>query len=181
MRIMKRLIELVRNMSVAFATVGLLVPNVGYSAGLEASPATRVVETPATRIADVSLIDGGVLRGQILDGNGISQPNMPVTVFHGKDVMGTAVTNQRGEFAVQGMKGGVYVVATHGAANVIRAWAPRTAPPSAVASVLLVPDTQAVRAQMGGIVDQYGGAALLIGGMLAAIIWVVAEHNDDAS
>jgi hypothetical protein len=176
MRIMKS-IRFVQRLTVALAAAGLLTPNCG------AWEATRMQSPTSTspRIADVSLVEDGILQGQVVNGNGVAQAHVPVTVAHGNDVVATATTNQNGQFAVHGMKGGVYVVSAQGSAGVIRAWAPRTAPPSAVNGILLVPGDQAVRGQLGGFVDQYGGAALIIGGMLVAVIWVVAEHNDDAS
>ena len=47
-------------------------------------------------------------------------------------------TDQRGRFAVNGLKGGVYQVATVGQQGVYRMWAPRTAPPVAKKGLILV-------------------------------------------
>jgi len=177
-------LKIAQNISVALATVGLLLPNAGVALARDVQAAAPLpASTAAPQIADVSLADGGVLQGQVLNAAGATQASADVLIHQGKDVVARTRTNPQGQFAVQGLKGGVYVVSTDGAAGVVRAWAPRTAPPSAKSGVLLVPDSQAVRAQLGngGFINQYGGAALILGGLIAAIVWIAVDHNDDAS
>lgn len=165
-------VKFLQKISVALATIGMLVPNVGIAFGAESQSSSR----PSAAIVDVSLVDGGVLQGQVVDGNGVVQANAPVTVHQGKNAIATATTNKNGEFAVKGLKGGMYVVSTTGAAGVVRAWAPRTAPPSAVKGILLVPGDQAVRAQLG-LADNWGTGAIVVGAIAATVIVVSIDHS----
>lgn len=177
-------IKFAQNLSVALAAVGLLMPNATIAFANEArAAATTPSAATAPRIIDVSLVDGGVLKGQVMSSAGVAQTNSDVAVLQGKEVVARAKTNQTGEFAVQGLKGGVYIVSTDGAAGVVRTWAPHTAPPSAVKSVLLVPGDETVRAQLGNgsFINQYGGAALIVGALIGTVIFVAVDHNDDAS
>jgi hypothetical protein len=171
-------VKMVKNVCVALASVGLLFPHTGRAAGSDMG-AHRPGHS--ANIVDVSLADGGTLRGQVVSDHGAVQPGAAVSVLRGQEVVATATTDSLGQFTVGGMKGGMYVVSANGAASVVRAWAPHTAPPAAVQGVLLVPPSQAVRAQGGEFIDQYGVASLLVIGMIVGVIWVAVEHNNDAS
>lgn len=171
-------VKFLQKMSVALATVGLLVPHVGTAVGAESQTLTKQSATPASvKIIDVSLTNGGVLQGQVVNGQGVVQANTSVVVQQGKDTVATATTNKDGEFAVQGLKGGVYVVSSNGAAGVVRAWAPETAPPSAVKGVLLVPGEQIDRAQLNGFVNRWGVGAVVVAVIIGTIIAVSIDHS----
>lgn len=158
----------VRHLSVALATFGLVLPQAGMAK-----------DTLAPKVIDVSLSDNGVLHGQVVDGNGTSRPSATVTLHQGSNQVAVTNTNAKGEFAVSGLKGGMYTVSTTGVTGVVRAWSPRTAPPSAVNGVLLVPDSQTARAQFDGeFVDQFGLAALGLGAFAAVVIGVAVHHNE---
>jgi hypothetical protein len=171
-------VRLVKNLCVALASVGLLFPHAGHASANEMNARG---EARTANIIDVSLADGGMLRGQVVSDHGAVQPGAAVAVLRGKEVVATTTTDGQGQFTVAGMKGGMYVVAANGTASVVRAWAPHTAPPAAVQGVLLVPPSQSVRAQGGGFVNEFGLASLALAGLIVGVIWVAVEHNNDAS
>ena len=158
---------------VGLATIGLIVPNPGLLQGAEKQ---LVAKLASASIIDVSLIDGGVLNGQVVSAQGQVVANAPVSLHHGKSELARTTTDQNGRFAVKGLKGGVYVVSTEGAAGVVRAWTPRTAPPSSVQSVLLVPQTMTARAQSDDSTNG-GLGAIVVAGIAGTIIAVSLDHN----
>jgi len=170
-----KLIKIFRALSVALATIGLLVPNVVV--GAETQPAQV---KKAALIIDVSLIDGSSLQGQVVNPQGRALANTAVSIRQGQNEVAKATTDKNGEFSVKGLKGGVYVVSTTGATGVVRAWAPRTAPPSAVKGVLLVTQSNSVLAQDGeedGLFGGLGVGALVVLGIAGVVIAVAADHN----
>lgn len=163
---------------VGLATVGLLLPNPGLVQGAEKQLATKQV---SPKIIDVSLVDGGVLQGQVISSQGQALANAPITLHQGKSELAMTTTDKNGQFAVKGLKGGVYVVSTEGAAGVVRAWMPQTAPPSSVNGILLVPEAATTRAQKDDYYDgsstNLGLGALVVGGIVATVIAVAIDHN----
>ena len=157
---------------VGLATVGVVLPNTTTYAAEK-----QVSSKASTAIIDVSLVDGGVLQGQVITAQGQALANAPVVVHQGKTELGTTNTDKNGKFALQGLKGGVYVVSTKGASGVVRAWTPRTAPPSSVQAVLLVPQTETARAQYEEEGTNWGLGALVVGGIAATVIAVSIDHN----
>jgi hypothetical protein len=110
-------------------------------------------------------------------------PQVPVLVMsQGKEV-GRAETDASGGFAVRGLTGGVYTVATPIGGSVYRAWSPRTAPPAAVTSALIVPDQNIVRGQWGtGALGWLANPWVLAAIVAAAIaIPLALDDDDDAS
>jgi hypothetical protein len=97
--------------------------------------------------ADVALAEGGVLTGQVVDAQGAVQAGTPVVIFAGGREVARVATNRNGVFSAPGLKGGVYEVAAAGHRGVYRAWAPRTAPPSANRAILAVAQQDSVRGQ----------------------------------
>jgi len=159
---------------VGLATVGLILPNPGLLQGAEKQISAKQA---SASIIDVSLVDGGVLQGQVVSAQGQVVANAPIALHQGKNQLARTSTDQHGKFAVKGLKGGVYVVSTEGAAGVVRAWTPRTAPPSSVEGVLLVPQTATARAQSGDSTN-WGLGAIVLGGIAGTIIAVSIDHNN---
>ncbi len=171
-----KLTKYLHSACVGLATVGLLVPNSGLVNGAEKQLTTKQA-TPS--IIDVSLVDGGILQGQVLSPQGQVMANAPIALHQGKNEVAKTTTDQNGQFALKGLKGGVYVVSTDGAAGVVRAWSPRTAPPSSVQAVLLVPQNWTARAQLlqDGAMTNLGVGALVVGGIAGTVIAVSLDHN----
>lgn len=172
-----KITKYVKGLCVGLATFGLVVPNLGVAIGAETPQAAR----PATAsVIDVSLMEGSVLQGQVMSPQGQVVANAPVVLHHGQNEVAKTTTNSNGEFALRGVKGGVYVVSTDGAAGVVRAWTPRSAPPSSVKGVLLVPQDSTSRAQLGNgpILSNFGVGAIILGGVLATVLVVSIDHNN---
>ena len=98
-----------------------------------------------SRVADVALTSTGELRGQVLDAQGVPQPQIKVAVGQMNQQPTYVSTDSAGQFTVQGLSAGVYHVQTAHGSGVYRVWAPRTAPPSAQPGVLVVNNDQIVR------------------------------------
>jgi hypothetical protein len=116
--------------------------------GMFASP---VAAAPASHQvpADVALAEGGVLSGQVVDAQGAAIPQAPVALIsEGREVIRLAAAED-GTFAVSGLQGGVYELATPGQHNVYRVWTAQTAPPAASPGVMLVSGGEVVRGQYG--------------------------------
>ena len=98
---------------------------------------------------DVALGDGGVLMGQVVDGQGAVLKNAPVVIqASGQDVARTS-TNDQGVFLAQGLTGGVYEVSAAEHRGVYRLWASKTAPPTASRGIVAISQTQVAPAQYG--------------------------------
>ena len=108
-------------MMILLATMGICLPELA----LAASPPTP----PA--VIDVAMADGGVLHGQVVDLQGGNTTGVPVSVRSQNQEIIRTTTAKDGQFAVQGLRGGVYQVAAGEGQGVYRLWTAKAAPPSA--------------------------------------------------
>ena len=127
---------------------------------------------PASGVIDVSLRDGGVLVGQVLDPQGAAKAGMPVWLNADQKQPAVSMTDQNGMFAFGGLRGGVYQLMTIEGHGIYRAWAPGTAPPSAKPGVLLVSGGSTVRGQSNGSVNRFFSNPFVVGGLVATAIAV---------
>jgi len=132
-------------------------------------------------IRDIALQAGGTMRGQVVDAQGNPCGETPLRVVRASDQAPVAIaqTDAQGRFDVSGLTGGVYRVETAAGVAVYRLWAPNTAPPSAVASALVVQGDPTVRGNLGSI--GWFGWTLIGLGVAAAIALPLALDDDDAS
>jgi hypothetical protein len=95
-------------------------------------------------------------------------------------------TTNGGEFAVGGLKGGVYQVIAGQGSQVVRAWSEGTAPPTAQRQILVVSDPRVAVGQwepgtFGYFLQEARytlGNPLVMGGIIAAAVAIpVAIHN----
>ena len=99
---------------------------------------------------DVALQSGGVLSGQVVDAQGAPVIQTPVSIqFSGKEIA-RVVTDNTGKFSVSSLNGGVYQITAAGKMDFYRCWAPNTAPPAAQQGLMLISDSELVRAQNCG-------------------------------
>lgn len=96
-------------------------------------------------VADVALGSTGELRGQVLDSQGLPQPQIKVSIGKTNQQPTFVSTDAAGQFQVTGLAAGVYYVQTAQTSAVYRVWAPGTAPPSAQSGVLMVNNDHVVR------------------------------------
>lgn len=128
-------------------------------------------ERVAMQWKDLSLGAGGLLRGRVMDASGVAVPNARVTISKMNQELAVTTSGLDGAFAFQGVGGGVYHVVVAGqdgttSHGVYRAWSPGTAPPSSIASALLVQQQNIERGQWcpapGSFVTRPWVAAALI-------------------
>ena len=165
-------------LAVALSCTGMLL-----SPMATAAPLPVVAQTVAQAPRDVTLHQGGVLIGQMLDAQGAAISGATVTVKTSGKEVARVVTNQTGKFQVAGLKGGVHQVATAGQQDVYRLWAPQTAPPAAQHGLMLVSGTDIVRGQSCGTAvgcgtgcSTGGGGRVLGGGGGGGIGNWIANH-----
>ena len=165
--------QLLKKTVLAIASVGVVLPN----AALAATPAQA-----APVVRDVALEQGGVLNGQVISAQGAVQSKTQVTLLKNGQPIAKLLTDENGRFAASGLRGGVYIVTTQGTQGVVRAWAPRTAPPSAVRGLLLVPAGEVVNGIFGHEGwghPEIGHRALILGGIMgiSGVIGGVIGYN----
>lgn len=132
-----KLARLLCGCAVALTAIGTVAPETCL-AERPVSEKSTLKKPRALQVVDVALQDGGVLRGVFVDEQGKPVTKSKVWVRQKNNLIAATETNAKGQFEVPGLRGGVYQVSTvRGVAN-IRTWAPRTAPPSARRSILLV-------------------------------------------
>jgi len=150
-------------------------------------PPNALAAPPGERSADVALRAGGMLVGQVVDQQGIAQPNHVVSIRFGEQEVVRTTTDHNGVFAAQGLRGGQYELVTDDGLGVYRLWAEETAPPAASDSVVLVSGQEVVRGQWHG---GYGAGWLnwirshpyITAGIVAAAVAIpvaVASQDDD--
>ncbi|MEI8373993.1 MAG: carboxypeptidase-like regulatory domain-containing protein [Planctomycetota bacterium] len=150
---------------VGLALAGLCLPTTGWA------DATAL---PAPQIADVALRDGGVLVGQMVNGQNAPQSGVRVSLqdVQNREVAAT-VTDRQGSFAISGVRGGVYQVVTPQGRQVYRLWSPGIAPPSAQQGILLVAPGETVRGGLGdGCIRNFVSNPLVIGAAIATAVAV---------
>jgi hypothetical protein len=132
-------------------------------------------------ISDVALQENGVLKGQILNTTGIPQTKSQVAMIKDGKVIATAMTDTNGEFAVAGVIPGVYQIESPHAGGVYRVWAQRTAPPAAKSGVLMVGDTNVVRANLFDPAYRQALNGAIAGAAIATGVGYALDYNKSGS
>ncbi len=150
-------------------------PQVVNNAGQPAA-----VQSPVIR--DVALQAGGTMRGQVVDAQGNPCAQIPLQVVRTSDSATVAMTrtDAQGWFKLSSLTGGVYRLQTPAGAAVYRLWAPNTAPPSAVASALIVQGDPTMRGNLGNI-GWFGWTLIGLGIAAAIALPLALDDDDDAS
>lgn len=144
-----------------------------------AAPQVESSPIAAAEVADVVLHQNGLIVGQVVDESGKGRQQAKITIVSRGNMIAETTTDEQGLFAVQGLRGGEYVIATSRGATTVRAWAEGTAPPSAVATLGLVEDGQTVRANSCNPARQYVVAAFMIGALGGGIL-AISETGDNS-
>jgi hypothetical protein len=126
-----------RTLALSLLCVSIAMPR----NSLAASPPHAAQST----VTDIVLQEGGLLRGQLLDGEGNAEAGADVTVQWQNRRIVTTTTNERGEFSVAGLRGGLHTIATERGVAGCRFWAPSTAPPNVPSELLLVANESVLR------------------------------------
>lgn len=178
---MKRSTWLVRG-SVWLAGLGMILPEGALAAaGAAASQPATSVAAPQGAVTDVQLDAGGVLRGQLVDPQGKPVAGATVGVWQQEKQLALTMTDGQGDFAIEGLRGGVYRLSAGKGGGMYRCWANQTSPPGAQSKALLVNGGTVVRGQ-GPVVNFLTNPWVLVGLVGAAIaIPIALANNDDAS
>lgn len=161
------------------AVIGVLMPATSAVAAEPQATAPDIIQ-------DAELARSGVLRGRVYNAQGAALDGVDVTVLSTDSKAVLSRTNDRGEFFVGGLKGGVYQVVAGQGSQVIRAWSEGTAPPTAQQQILVVSDPRVAVGQWEpGTLGYFMQEArytlsnpLVVGGIIAAAVAIpVAIHN----
>ena len=162
-----KLIRSLKTFAVLLACTGLL--------------AGQTAQAAKPLIRDIALQPGGILNGQVMNEQAVAQGNAKVAVVYQGKPLTVTETDGEGRFALAGLEPGVYELHLAQGGGAYRVWAPRTAPPSAEKSVLMVQDSQVVRGANGG--GRFGWLAnpWVLAGLVALAIALPLALDDDAS
>ncbi len=131
--------RVLRGVCTWLAVAGFCLPQSVLAAGVPVAAAPIVF--------DVTLRDGGVLLGQVVDPQGVAQTKVPVSVRDRDREVAASVTDAHGYFAVRGLRGGVYTIMAGAGGGTFRVWQPGTAPPSAQQGALVMAERATIRGQ----------------------------------
>jgi hypothetical protein len=169
-------IKNIQMVAAMLACAGMVTPT-----ALLAEQPVAVQTEPRPELADVALQQGGLLVGSVVDQQGVAQPGTEVAVQYRDAEIARTVTDENGVFAVQGLRGGQYRIATNQGVTGVRAWSPETAPPSALQAARVVQGDQLVR---GNFMGMSTGTLLGVGVAITAIgvgVGVAIANDDDHS
>ena len=169
--------KILRAAAVTISSAGLLLPQAQVMAATPQSNHTAkpVADAVTPSVMDVTLGEGGMVRGQIVDAQGQPVVDAPVSVLHdGKEVVSTK-TLADGSFAVNGLRSGTHVVASGEHGGVYRMWAPNSAPPSARPGIMIVRGGRVARGQ--GFTS--GPGLLMLAGLAGIVTAGVVSQGDD--
>jgi hypothetical protein len=130
-------------------------------------PVTAAAAEPA--VLDVALQQGGILSGVVVDGQGAPMVEKEVSILQSGKVVARTTSNSKGEFAVRGLRGGVYQVIAGQGGTTLRAWEGNAAPPAAKPGAMIVGSGSVVRGQrpFGSLVFS---DAIVLAAIIAAAI-----------
>jgi len=157
-------ISLFKRAVIALAAIGMMMPAPQVQAAT-AAPA-KVIQTDAT-VLDIGLKSDGVFAGRVVDHAGTPSAKTEVTIRQGQQVVAKTTTDAEGRFAVKGLKGGVYEVASGKTVGTYRVWNETVAPPAAKEQALLVLGENGTR---GGFGAMDKGAVFLAAAVIATLI-----------
>ena len=164
-----KLARIIKGIVVSLACWGLLIPRISLADN-------RAIQSP-TNIADVALAKGGRLHGQLVDTAGIPIEGADVEVHAKNRLVGHSLTDEKGNFVISELRGGVYQVVAAGNQSIVRAWAAGTAPPASQTGLLVVAGDLTVRGGGGQILTNPWFLALVA----ALAIGIPLSLDDSAS
>lgn len=153
-------------------------------------------ETVAIRSSDYLLGQESILAGSVVNQSGLPVAGLPVQVLHKGQVIATALSDDKGEFAVQGLRNGQHTVKVGASQQSVRFWMSKAAPPTAVSRLAIVVDEEVVRGQCGescaeGCGEGFAGGdhrawktavgVLLIGGAVATTLALTLDDNNSSA
>lgn len=156
-------VGLIRGAIVTLAALGIVAPQGPVMA---ADAPRAVAKADAKLAADVVLMDGA-FTGRVVDHSGTPIKNREVVVKAGDKVVAKATTDDKGVFAVAGVRPGTYSATAGNATGNFRVWNESVAPPAAKGHALLVLGENGARGQFGAVDPTL---VLLTGAVIATVI-----------
>ena len=174
-------LKFIRGAVVALAALGVVFPQLTAVAAGPKSAAKPIIRTVAANsVLDIGLTQGGTFTGRVVDQTGAALEGAEVVVKQGKTEVSRTITDKQGTFVATNLKGGVYTVASGATEGTYRAWAEKTAPPSAKGHALLVLGQNGARGQ-SGMFDGDMNTVLLVatlGVAIGALVVAIKTHED---
>ncbi len=165
-------IKLVKNTALALACAGMLIPQTPLRAA-DATPASSVA------VNHVSLNDAGAFTGKVVNAQGEILAGTKVVFVQDNKLVAETTTSPTGEFSVNNLKGGIYLVATEQSQGMYHVWPNRIAPPNAGKQALIVSDPSVTRGQFFGGMGSFLANPFIITAIVATAIAVpVVIHNN---
>ncbi|MCE9552171.1 MAG: carboxypeptidase-like regulatory domain-containing protein [Planctomycetes bacterium] len=140
----------------------------------ETSAPATTLQSPTSR--DITLGAGGRMDGVLLDRQGMPLAGMPVMLMQNDHEVASVKSDENGRFAITGLRGGQYNLATLDAVTPCRLWSEGTAPPSAKPS-LQVYGGDLARGQMFRARNILTSPTVIGAGIGTAIAVPLALHN----
>jgi uncharacterized protein with FMN-binding domain len=165
--------SLLRSSIAALTTLGLLLSVPHVQAASQPARQLTVQHTDA-KMLDIGLKEGR-FQGRVVDHAGSPVANAPVVIRQGEKEVAKTTTNQHGQFAVTGLKGGVYEVSSGKTVGIYRVWQETATPPAAKEQALLILGQNGERGQFGSM---GGGVVLLAAISIAALVIALIALNE---
>jgi len=159
---------------VALACLGIVIPQAALAQTIELP-----IPAPPAQMADIALAPGGVLNGQVLDRQGIARAGARVILYRTGGEVARTTTDAQGRFAINGLPGGIYRIATPAGSGVFRLWAPGTAPPTAPGAALVIDGGLTQRGEAGGGLLGTLSNPLVMAGLAGAAIAIPLATSGD--
>ena len=172
-------VRILTALAVGLSSLGLILPSPILNAAppAPASRTTRLVKPRAKSISDVKLDAEGNLHGMVVDLQGTPVSKAKVVISQGKRDLAAVSTDRLGRFSVGPLGKGTYLMKSGGQSRAVRAWTPKTAPPSAGQMALLITGSEVIRGQMP-LECFFASDAFVITGLVAAMIAIpIVLHN----
>ncbi|MCA9095787.1 MAG: carboxypeptidase regulatory-like domain-containing protein [Planctomycetaceae bacterium] len=140
-----------RSMIVASVCIGMLASQSGLQAAGANPKAGKTDVRPILipKVMDVTLGEGGTLKGKFVDNQGKAIDAAPVMIVHkGKEVART-MTDAEGRFVIKNLRTGDHAICSAQYVQQARLWTGKNAPPSAKTESVIVAKDGVVRGQDG--------------------------------
>jgi len=154
--------------AVTLAALGTMLPAPQLQAAENKAP-LKIERTNAT-VIDISMSTEGVFAGRVIDHTGTPVKGAEVVISQSGKEVAKLTSDERGAFAVSGLRSGVYEVASGKTSGSFRVWSESAAPAAAKEQALVILGENGTRGGMGGM----GGGTILLGAAVVATVIISA-------
>jgi len=129
---------------------------------------------------DITLGPNGRMEGILLDRQGAAHGGLPVMLLRDGQEVASTTTDVAGKFAIEGLRGGKYTLATVDSVTPCRLWSEGTAPPSSQPA-LHIYGGDLVRGQMFRVRNFITNPVVIGAAIGTAVAVPLALHNREPS